>query len=306
MATVSPSNPRAVLITGASTGIGAAAALRLDRAGWRVFAGVRKLADGEALRAQASLRLTPVIIDVSDQASIEAAAGEVTRMVGDAGLAGVVNNAGISTPGPIELLPLDDLRRQIEVNVVGQVAVTQACMPLLRAARGRIVFIGSIGGRLSTPFLGAYCASKFALEAIADSLRIELRPWRIHVAIVEPGSIKTPFWQKGISDAEVLETQLTPEAHALYDEAIANVKGVARDFERRGIAPDVVARAIEHALASPRPKTRYLVGIDAWLQAALAAWMPDRVNDSLIAWQLRLSKRAPVTATGAQTEEPIA
>ncbi len=228
MATESASSPGAVLITGASTGIGAAAALRLDRAGFRVFAGVRKPADGEALRAQASARLTPIIIDVTDQASIDAAAAEVTQTIGGTGLAGLVNNAGISVAGPIELVPVDDLRRQLEVNVIGQVAVTQAFMPLIRAARGRVVFIGSIGGRMSTPFLGPYSASKFALEAIADAMRVEMRPWRIHVAIVEPGSIKTPFWDKGLSDAEVMERKLTPEGHALYDDAIAAVQGRRR------------------------------------------------------------------------------
>lgn len=312
MATESVSKPGAVLITGASTGIGAAAALRLDRAGWRVFAGVRRPDDGEALRAQASprpdgpSRLTPIIIDVTDQASIDAAADEVGRAVGGAGLAGLVNNAGISVPGPIEVLPLDDLRRQLEVNVIGQVAVTQAFMPLLRAARGRVVFIGSIGGRMSTPFLGAYCASKFALEAIADAMRIELRQSRIHVALVEPGSIKTPFWEKGLSDAEVMEDKLTPEGHAHYDEAIARVKSAARDFERRGVGPDAVARTIEHALSSPRPKTRYLVGNDARLQAMLATWLPDRVTDSLIAWQLKLPTTAKTAAGAARTKEPVA
>ena len=306
MATEPASNSGAVLITGASTGIGAAAALRLDRAGFRVFAGVRKPADGEALRAQASPRLAPIIIDVTEQASIDAAAAEATRALGGAGLDVLVNNAGVSVPGPIELVPLDDLRRQLEVNVIGQVAVTQAFMPLIRAARGRVVFIGSIGGRMSTPFLGAYCASKFALEAIADAMRIEVRPWGIHVAIVEPGSIQTPFWDKGMSDAEVMEGTLTPEAHALYGDAIAAVKDVAGDFHRRGIGPETVAKAIEHALASPRPKTRYLVGNDARLQAALAAWLPDRMADGLIARQLKLPKTAKNPAIAARTKEPVA
>ena len=306
MATESTSNAGTVLITGASTGIGAAAALRLDRAGWRVFAGVRKPADGETLRAQASARLTPIIIDVTDQTSIDAAAAEVTRAVGGTGLAGLVNNAGISVAGPIELVPVDDLRRQLEVNVIGQVAVTQAFMPLIRDARGRVVFIGSIGGRMSTPFLGPYSASKFALEAIADAMRVEMRPWRIHVAIVEPGSIKTPFWDKGLSDADVMERKLTPEGHALYDEAIAAVKSVAGEFASRGIPPDAVAKAIEHALTSTLPKTRYLVGNDARLQAALATWVPDRMVDGLIARQLKLPKTAKDPAVAARTKEPVA
>jgi NAD(P)-dependent dehydrogenase (short-subunit alcohol dehydrogenase family) len=296
----------AVLITGASTGIGEACALRLDRGGFRVFAGVRKEADGQALRAKASAALTPVIIDVTDQASIDAAAAEVTRAAVATGLAGLVNNAGISVAGPIEVVPIDDLRRQLEVNVIGQVAVTQAFMPLIRAGRGRVVFIGSIGGRMSTPFLGPYSASKFALEAITDAMRVELRPWRIHVAIVEPGSIKTPFWDKGLSDAGVMERKLTPEGHALYDDAIAAVKNVAAEFHNRGIPPDAVAKAIEHALASPRPKTRYLVGTDARLQAALATWVPDRIMDGLIARQLKLPAVAKDPARAVEAKEPVA
>jgi len=217
-----------------------------------------------------------------------------------------VNNAGISVPGPIELLPIDDLRRQLEVNVIGQVAVTQAFMPLVRTARGRVVFISSIGGRFSTPFLGAYCASKYALEALADAMRIEVRPWGIHVALVEPGSIQTPFWDKGMSDAEVMERKLTPEGHELYDEAIASVKAVAQEFERRGIGPEAVAKAIEHALASARPRTRYLVGGDARLQAALVTWLPDRMLDGLVARQLKLPKTAKDAAPAARTKEPVA
>ena len=180
---------KSVVITGASTGIGAACALHLDQWGWRVFAGVRKQGDAEALRAQGSARLTPVSLDVTDTVSISTAASAVAGAVGAAGLAGLVNNAGIVVPGPIELLPLSDLRRQLEINVVGQVAVTQAFLPLIRAGRGRIVNMGSIAGRMATPFTGAYGASKFALEALTDALRLELQPWGISVSIIEPGAV---------------------------------------------------------------------------------------------------------------------
>ena len=171
--------PRSVVITGASTGIGEACALELDRGGFRVFAGVRSEVAGEKLKAQASSRLTPVMIDVTDAASIAAAAEAVGRTLGDAGLAGLVNNAGIAVAGPLEAVPIEALRQQFEVNVIGQVAVTQVFLPLLRKARGRVVNISSINGGLSLPYMGAYSASKFAMEAVTDALRVELRTWGI-------------------------------------------------------------------------------------------------------------------------------
>ncbi|HEY7923524.1 MAG TPA: SDR family oxidoreductase, partial [Vicinamibacteria bacterium] len=175
---------RTALVTGASSGIGAACAARLVRSGWRVLAGVRR--KGDAPEGTEEVQL-----DVTDAAQIKAAADGVEE------LHALVNNAGIAIAMPLEFVPLDELRHQLEVNVVGQVAVTQAFLPVLRRARGRIVFVGSIAGRSALPFLGPYAASKHALEAIADSLRVELRPWGIHVAIVEPGSIRTPIWTRG-------------------------------------------------------------------------------------------------------------
>ena len=184
---------RCVLVTGASSGIGEATALRLARAGWRVLAGVRASADAERLRAAAGERLEPVTIDVTEPATIAAAA----EGLGDEPLHGLVNNAGTALAMPLEFLPLDQFRRQLEVNLVGQVAVTQAVLPNLRSARGRIVNVGSIAGRSSLPFLGAYAASKHGLEAVTDALRVELRPFGITVTIVEPGTIATPIWRKG-------------------------------------------------------------------------------------------------------------
>lgn len=279
-----------VVVTGASTGIGRACALRLDRMGWRVFAGVRRPADGEALRAKASARLLPVELDVTDEASIARAAGLVAESAGDAGLAGLVNNAGISVAGPLEFLPIEELRRQLEVNVTGQVAVTQAFLPLIRKGNGRIVFMGSISGRLATPFLGPYAASKFALEAIADALRVELRPWGIRVSIVEPGSIATPIWEKGQDAADELEQQLSPRGHELYDPAIAAVRQAARDAAARGVPPGRVAKAVAHALTARRAKTRYLVGNDARLQLTMASLLPDRARDSLVSRVMKLPR----------------
>ena len=181
--------PDGVVITGASTGIGAASARHLDRLGFRVFAGIRKSQDGERLRAQTSSKLTPIRFDVTDDGSIAAAADTIRAALDGDGLAGLVNNAGIAVPGPIETVPLAEARKQFEVNVLGQIAVTQAFLPLLRQGRGRIVNIGSIAGLTATPFLGLYGASKFALEALTDALRVEVRPWGINVSIIEPGAI---------------------------------------------------------------------------------------------------------------------
>jgi NAD(P)-dependent dehydrogenase (short-subunit alcohol dehydrogenase family) len=277
-----------VVVTGASTGIGAACALHLDRLGFQVFAAVRKPADGEALRARSSARLAPLLMDVTAPDSIARAASEVERAVDPAGLRGLVNNAGIVVAGPLELLPLEALRRQLEVNVVGQVAVTQAFLPLLRRGRGRIVNMGSISGRMATPFMGAYSASKFALEALTDALRVELAPWGIQVIIVEPGAIRTPLWQRGGAAAEELERRMPAERRALYEAAAAAVRKAAARAERRAMPPEAVARAVAQALTARKPRTRYLVGRDARTQARLARWLPDRLRDRLIAKFLRL------------------
>ena len=281
------------MITGASTGIGAACALHLDRLGWRVFAGVRKQADAETLKAQSSPRLTPISLEVTDAVSISTAAGAVAGAVGQAGLAGLVNNAGIVVPGPIEFLPLTDLRRQLEINVVGQVAVTQAFLPLIRAGRGRIVNMGSISGRMATPFTGAYAASKFALEAMTDALRLELAPWGIAVSIVEPGAVATPLWEKAAKTAEAMLGAAPPEALVLYGEAIEAVKRTAADAAKRAVDPVDVARIVEHALTAARPRTRYVVGREAKFRAAMALLVPDRVRDNLVAKAMGLPKTAP-------------
>ena len=189
-------SPANIVITGASTGIGRATVLHLDRLGYRVFAGVRREADADALRNESSDRLTPVFLDVTNIGSIEAAAKTVSAEVGERGLAGLVNNAGVSLGGPLEFVPLDELRRQLEVNTIGPIAVTQHFLPLVRQGRGRIVFVSSINGRISAPTHGPYSASKFALEALADALRMELTPSGIHVSVIEPGAIKASIWEK--------------------------------------------------------------------------------------------------------------
>jgi NAD(P)-dependent dehydrogenase (short-subunit alcohol dehydrogenase family) len=278
----------AVVITGASTGIGEACALHLDKLGYRVFAGIRKAADSESLRQSASARLVPIRLDISDEAEIGQAARTVIEALGGAGLAGLVNNAGIVVGGMLEFLPLEALRRQLEVNVVGQIAVTQAFLPSLRKARGRIVNIGSLSGLISGPFTGAYSASKFAMEALTDSLRLELRPWKIHVSIVEPGYIQTPIVTKSLAAAETLRAQLPAEALQLYG---SNMRAARDSTEREAAqaAPtEVVVKAVVHALTARRPRTRYAVGPHSGFQISIGRALPDRWRDALIARHMGL------------------
>jgi NAD(P)-dependent dehydrogenase (short-subunit alcohol dehydrogenase family) len=272
----------AVVITGTSTGIGEATARHLEARGFRVFAGVRKGEDGERLRERSGERLTPLKLDVTDADSITSARAEVEEAVGDAALAGLVNNAGISVTGPVEFIPIDELRRQLEVNLVGQVAVIQAFLPALRAARGRIVNISSIGGRIALPLLGPYAASKFALEGLSDSLRRELRPHRVNVVLVEPGSIRTAIWEKGGAAADELMEGMPPEVEELYGDLIKMMRAEADKRGREGLDPIEVARVIERALTAAKPRTRYLVGRDAKMRARASAVLPDRTFDALI------------------------
>jgi NAD(P)-dependent dehydrogenase (short-subunit alcohol dehydrogenase family) len=272
---------RSVLVTGASTGIGLATALRLDAAGWAVFAGVRSEADAERLRAAGSERLTPLTLDVTDPAQIEAAAERIGSEAGGR-LDGLVNNAGVSLPSPLETMPIEDFRRQVEINLTGQVAVTQALLPAIREARGRIVFISSIGGLIAFPMTGAYHAAKFGIEAVGDTFRRELRGWGIHVSIVEPGSIATEIWDRGDAAAEEIGGR-SPSRDALYGEAIEKYRKVVAGVAGRGIPPDRAARAIEHALGARRPRARYLVGVDAKFQARIRRLIPTRVFDRIVA-----------------------
>jgi NAD(P)-dependent dehydrogenase (short-subunit alcohol dehydrogenase family) len=272
---------RSCVITGASTGIGEACAQRLDAAGWRVFAGVRRDEDAARLRSQLSERSQPIMIDVTDAASVVRAVANISSTLGDDGLAGLVNNAGIVVAGPLECLPLDDFRRQLEVNVTGQLAVTQAYLPLLRRSRGRVIFMGSISGLVALPLLGAYGASKHALEGLVDALRVELQPWGMHVAIIEPGSVATPIFKKGDEAAAQMSSRFPAVAEQLYRAAFTAMRKAAGDAARRAVPPETVAIVVEHALTSSAPRTRYLVGTDAKLRARLHPFVPDRLRDRL-------------------------
>ncbi|MGZ6682253.1 MAG: SDR family oxidoreductase [Solirubrobacteraceae bacterium] len=267
-----------VLITGASRGIGRASALALDRAGHDVIAGVRDDEAGRRLAAEASDRLRTVHLDVCDPESVRAAAEAVGPR-----LDALVNNAGIVVGGVVEALPLDELRRQLEVNVVGQVAVTQALLPALRAVSGRIVFTSSVAGRVSTPLLTPYSASKFALEAIADGLRVELRRWGIRVVLVEPGSIDTDMWRGADAQFEATVGAMSDEHRRLYDGLLTGSRKLIRAAAKRAAPVEKVVKAVEHAVTSERPRTRYVVGADARGQILMRTLLPDRAFDAVVA-----------------------
>ena len=270
---------RAVLITGASKGIGRATAQVLDGRGFRVFAGVRSEADGADLRKESNGRITPVTLDVTDAAQVAGAARLIGQAVGAEGLYGLVNNAGMSASAPLEFIPLDEFRRQIEVNLTGQLAVTQAVLPLIRAAKGRIVNISSVGGKIASAMLGPYHASKFGLEAITDTLRMELAPWGIEVVAVEPGAIATPIWDTSIAAAERM---ITPQMNELYGPLFERVRTFARGASERGLPPERVAEVILQALTARRPRTRYIVGTDARIAIQVISRLPDRLRDRLM------------------------
>jgi NAD(P)-dependent dehydrogenase (short-subunit alcohol dehydrogenase family) len=281
-----------VVITGASTGIGAATARELASRGFRVFAGVRKAADAESLKS-VSPEIVPLLLDVTDAAQIAAAADCVGRTVGAAGLAGLVNNAGIVVAGPLEILPLEELRRQLEVNVIGQVAVMQAFIPFVRLARGRIVNVGSVNGRMAPPYMAPYAASKHALEAISNALRSELRAWGIQVSIIEPGATATPIWDKSLAAAD-RRAKATSVAHMLlYQADLDAFTAAVREMARGATSVDRVVRAIVHALTARRPRTRYPIGLYANLLLRAYKWTPDRLWDWLMQRSLKLPKIGP-------------
>jgi NAD(P)-dependent dehydrogenase (short-subunit alcohol dehydrogenase family) len=272
---------KTVLVTGSSSGIGRATVQRLDEAGWKVFAGVRKEEDAAKLREESSPRLEPLLLDVTDADAIAAAAERVKAEPG--GLDGLVDNAGNAVAGPLEALPIEDFRRQVELNLIAQVAVTQAMLPAIRTARGRVVMVSSMGGRVALPLTGAYHAAKFGLEAVGDSLRQELAPWGIKVVLIEPGSIDTPIWKSGQEDADDLLDRAAPGMRELYGAAIERYRKVVQDTAERGIPAEKVAAKIEHALEARRPRSRYLIGIDAQVMARLKPVVPTPVFDWVIA-----------------------
>jgi NAD(P)-dependent dehydrogenase (short-subunit alcohol dehydrogenase family) len=265
-----------VLVTGASTGIGEATVLHLKTLGFDAIGAVRKDEDAERLEGRG---VRTVRIDVTNADQIAAARDEL----GGAPLAGLVNNAGVAVAAPLELLPIEQLRYQLEINVIGQAAVTQAFLPALRQGRGRIVNVSSIGGRVALPLVGAYNTSKFALEGMSDAWRRELRRFGVDVILIEPGGVKTPIWGKSTETADALLEDGPPEIRQLYGELIEGVRTRTQKIAREtGSDPSEVAEAIGTALTADRPRTRYLVGRDAKLRARMAKVLPDRVMDRMI------------------------
>src|SRR5215207_575663 len=266
-----------VLITGASRGIGRATALALERRGWTVWAGVRTDDAARDLRREGSERLRPVVLDVTDAASVRA----VGEAIGDAPLDGVVNSAGIALAGVLEAVDPDDLRRQLDVNLIGPVAVTQAVLPALRRGGGRVILVSSVNGRLALPFLGGYSASKFALEAVGDTLRLELRPWRLPVVLIEPSAIDTDMWRGAEEDVEATIAAMTDEQRRLYAGTLEAARRTTRRMAKSAAPVATVVRTICEALTTARPRPRYLVGRDAKGTPLLEA-LPDRARDALL------------------------
>jgi len=270
------------LVTGASTGIGLASALALAEYGYHVFAGVRSESDAARLRDESGGKLEPIQLDVCDADQIGAAVAGIGAQVGDAGLHALVNNAGVAVAGPLEYIPMQDFARQMNINVNGVVAVTQACLPLLRRAQGRIAIISSTNGYFAAPFMAPYAASKFAVEAIGDCLRVELAPWNIRVSLIEPGSIRTPIWQKAKAENEAMLARMPAECHSLYAQGIEALRREGADAERRASPVKGVSDCVLHAVTSAAPKTRYRCGNGATLQWILARWLPDTWRDAVV------------------------
>jgi NAD(P)-dependent dehydrogenase (short-subunit alcohol dehydrogenase family) len=274
----------AILVTGASTGIGHAIAMLLAESGYAVYAGVRKEGDRERLEAEHE-RIRPVILDVTVPADVTRSI-QTIREYGD-NLTGLVNNAGIAVAGPLEFLPLEMLRHQFEVNTVAPVAMIQAALPLLRETNGRIVNIGSIAGRLSAPFVGPYSASKAALASLNDALRQELAPFGIAVSLFEFASVKTPLWAKGRAEKDALIAEMPPQALTYYGKVEKKLVAQTRREEQEGADPAIIARAVLGALRAPKPRGRYLIGNRARLQA-VAAILPPRTRDDLVRKAMQL------------------
>ncbi|MEM6528506.1 MAG: SDR family oxidoreductase [Chloroflexota bacterium] len=266
-----------VLVTGASKGIGKAIALYLDQQGYHVMAGVRKEADASTLRAEGSDRLKPIMIDVTKPEMIATAAETVRETVGDDGLYGLVNNAGIAVASPMEFIPMDDLRWQMEVNFFGQIAVIQAMMPYIRMATGRIINITSIAGKFAVPQNGAYSASKFALEAVTDAMRGELDQWGIKSVSILPGAIKTEIFQSGRSIADDILEKLPPQAIEYYAEPMQAGREMFEQMEGNAIPPVKVAEVVLTALTVTNPRPRYIIGKDARVVYHVLRFLPRRI-----------------------------
>jgi len=276
-----------VLVTGAGRGIGRAITKRLVSNGWDVYAGVRKSEDGASLVKEFGEHIHPVQLDVTSAADVAALADVLPER-----LDAVVNNAGFARGGPVEAVPIEDVRNQFDVNVIGQVAVTQAVLARLRASRGRVVFVSSVSGRISTPMTGVYNASKFAIEGIADALRLELAPWRIRVSLVEPAQTDTAIWQDAEGTLEAETARLAPEHRELYARHVDGFRKIIKMSKRMALSPDGVAAAVERALTASRPRARYVVGAGPKMQVRMSSLTPTPVRDAMFKRVFGIAHRA--------------
>ncbi len=275
------SDPTTVFITGASSGIGLATVERLDARGYRIYAGVRRDDDAERLAQRGSAGLIPVCLDLTNPASIERALTRIEEDLGGKGLDAVVNNAGTTAVAPLEFTPLETVRHQFDINIIGHLAVLQAALRLLRCGgSGRIINIGSVSGRVSTPFTGAYNASKAALRSLGDALRVELAPWNISVSLIEPGTVLTPMWTRSLADVQEMRRTMPPEAERLYGPVFSTLRSFIEKIQRggQGLSSEEVAKVIERVIQARRPRAHYIIGSDARLRLILGR-MPTRMRD---------------------------
>lgn len=291
---------RLAVVTGASSGIGRATARALAARGFHVLAGVRRSEDAGQPGADG---VEAVILDITDPAHVTALAERVQGDPRDRPLRALVNNAGIAVNAPVEAIPMDEWRRQLEVNFFGQVAVTQALLPALINARGRIINVSSIGGRVVLPTFGAYAASKFAMEAVSDALRREVGRLGVPVIVIEPGTVATAIWSKGLTTAQELVAGMSAEQHIRYSDLVAAVRKQAERLERGGVDPAEAARTIAKVIEIPRPRARYPVGRDAKLMVRMARLLPDRVLDRLIVWNLGFGEPGTTTSPPSDAEK---
>ena len=272
---------KAVVVTGASRGIGRTIALELSGHGFRVFAGIRKPTDAEVLIESSGGRVSPLMLDVTDTAGVEAAAREVAHATGDQGIAGVVNNAGVAAFGPVEQASMSSIDHQFRVNLIGALTVTQQFLPQLRSGKGRIVNVSSVNGRLSIPFSGIYSATKFALEAVSDALRFELKPWGITVSVVQPGVVSTDIRRGALEEWVKSRDELSEEGRRLYEESLQKLSTILQHIEATAAGHDHVCAAVLDALTAETPQTRYEAGPD-WEQWAPLIALSDEDRDKAL------------------------